>query len=243
VFKKEDYVYSNKNFPAMAKKVETRLYSMSDADLKQTADFVFNLVTRDLGDFGRRNVTADTLTDLQALINNFDDVQTDEELQGIVMDATQAKDVLAEDLRKKIRTIRNMAELEYNNKGKYNSFGFEDMANMNDNELYRLAKRVVRVSTTLLSDLGNQGLVEADITDLSTAAALFDTAIDAQHSAIENRDLATEARVTIGNELWDELTRLCSIGKSIYEDTDEARYNDYVLTASAPAGNVTPPTA
>ncbi len=218
----------------MPKKVETRLYSMSDADLKQTADDVVTLVTRDLTDFNKRNVVNQTLADLNDLIVAFDNLRTDEELQGSVMDATQAKDVLAEQIRKTIRKFRNMAALQYDSKGKYNSFGFEDMANMSDNELYRLAKRVIRVATTLSAELANQGLVAQDISYLSTAVSLFDESIDAQHKAKEDRDLATEARVTQGNILWAEITRLCSIGKSIFEDEDEAKYSDYVLTETAP---------
>ena len=46
------------------------------------------------------------------------------------------KYALGEQLRVAIRKIRNMAQLQYNGKGKYNSFGFQDMANMSDNELY-----------------------------------------------------------------------------------------------------------
>lgn len=90
--------------------------------------------------------------------------------------------------------------------------------------------------------MANQGLTPQDIAGLSTAASLLDISIDAQHKAIEDRDLATEARITAGNILWDEISRLCSIGKSLYEDEDEAKYNDYVLTTSA-AGGASPENA
>src|SRR4051794_19875877 len=108
------------------------------------------------------------------MTGDFEDMETDEELLGSIADATLAKDTLAGDIRKKVRVIRNMADLQYNGVGKYGSFGFEDMANMSDNELYRLAKRVVRVTTKLAGELGLQGLTPADISGLSTAAGLFD---------------------------------------------------------------------
>lgn len=40
------------------------------------------------------------------------------------------------------------------------------------------------------------------------------------------------------------MSRLASIGKSLYEDTNEAKYNDYVLTPSSGGGSApTPPPA
>jgi hypothetical protein len=58
------------------------------------------------------------------------------------MDATDAKNKLMEDVKLAIRPIRNMADLVFKGKGKYHSFGFKDMANMNAEDLFRLAKRV-----------------------------------------------------------------------------------------------------
>jgi len=54
-------------------------------------------------------------------------------------------------------------------------------------------------------------------------------------SATENRDLQTQDRIIKGNLLWDEMGRLASIGRSLFEDTDEALYNDYVLVGGAGA--------
>src|SRR4051812_26493129 len=210
----------------MSKKELTRLYSMSDADLKQQADNVKALITRDITDFNTRGVTSITLSDFQDLIDDFDDLETDEEMVGEVMEATNNKNNLAEHVRKGIRSIRNMADIVYKGIGKYNSFGFTDMANMSDNELYRLAKRVVRVGTKVLAELASQGLTQQVLDDFATLSVAFDQSIDAQQKAVEDRDLATAERVSQGNTLYAEMSRLCSIGKTLYEDTNEARYND-----------------
>jgi hypothetical protein len=71
-------------------------------------------------------------------------------------------------------------------------------------------------------------------------ATNLDKAIDDIEDKIENRDLETQDRVQKGNALWAEMSKLSSIGKSVYEDIDEARYNDYVLTP-APAKTAPPP--
>jgi len=66
----------------------------------------------------------------------------------------------------------------------------------------------------------------------------LDAAIDAVAASNETRDLATQTRIEKGNALWAEMTYLASIGQTLYADTNEAKYNDYVLIGSS-----TPPSA
>lgn len=218
----------------MPQEIKTRLYSMADGDLKQVADGLAATLTRDLADLAARNVTTATISNLQALITAFDETTTDEELLGEVKTATETKNAIADDIKKAIRPIRNMAEIAYASKGKYSSFGFEEMANMSDADLYRLAKRVVRVGTKFMSDLSPQGLTPMQLANLGTLAINFDNAIDAIEDKIENRDVETQERVIKGNLLWAECSKLSSIGKSVYEDTNEAKYNDYLLVPTSP---------
>jgi hypothetical protein len=213
----------------MAKNEEVCIYHMKDADLKQKSDLIADNLTRDIEDFTAWNVTADTITAFRQIIATFDAAPTDEELEGDINDATDAKYTLGEQLRVAIRKIRNMSQLQYNGKGKYNNFGFEDMANISDNELYRLAKRVMRTSARLADELALQGFTPAQLTTLTNLTADFDASIDVQQNQIEDRALFTQQRIMLGNILYMELRRLCSIGKSLYEDSDEAKYNDYVI--------------
>jgi hypothetical protein len=211
----------------------TRLYSIADADLKQLADALANSITRDIADFGTRNIDTRTVDELRLLTTTFDDASTDQELLGLVMDATAIKDTIAENTRKAIRAIRNMAELAFNSKGLYNTFGFDDMANMSDSELCTLAKRVFRVGNRLMAQMEPQGLTAATLAALQTLRDQLDNALDNINEAVENRDIETQQRVMKGNALWQEMSRLASIGKSLYEDTNEAKFNDYVLIGSS----------
>ena len=220
----------------MSTKVETRLYAMADGDLKQKADGLKTTINRDLPDFATRNITATQVTAYQTVIDVFDSTTTDEELLGAVMVATEAKNVMADHLRKTIRTIRSMAHIAYDGKGKYSIFGFEELSKLTDADLYKLTKRVVRVGGKLFTDLAAQGLTQAQLTNLDNLAKAFDTAIDAVEEAIETRDLETQDRILKGNTLWQEMLRLAAIGKSLYEDTNEAKFNDYVLISAATGG-------
>lgn len=57
------------------------------------------------------------------------------------------------------------------------------------------------------------------------------------------RVIATQNRVLAGNSVYAELVRLCDIGKTLFQDSDEAKYNDYVLNlyiGPVPAEDTTP---
>ena len=213
----------------MAKPQETRHYGMADADLKQMADNLIDSIERDAADFVTRNITSGRVKAFAELITTFDDSSTDEELQGQLSADVISKDDLAENIRKAIRQIRNMAEIQYQGRGKYKTFGFEDMANFSDSDLHRMTKRVLRMANTLMPELAVQGLTGAQITALDQMNQDLDAAIDTVASSSETRDIATQDRIEKGNALWEEMGTLASIGQSLYADTNEAKYNDYVL--------------
>lgn len=206
---------------------------MADADLKQLGDLIVLNVTRDLTDFTTRGVTQDTIDDLEDKVEIFFNTPTDDEYIGPIMDATNTKNALAEQVRVAIRPIRSMAELKYNGMGKYNTFGFKDLAHTTDKELVFMAQKVVRVGTALLSELASEGLTQAMLTALDNLKEQFDDSLDTQETLIEARDLGAQDRVEKGNALYAEIARLCAIGQSLYIDSDPAKYNDYVIYGSS----------
>lgn len=56
-----------------------------------------------------------------------------------------------------------------------------------------------------------------------------DTAITKKQQRVSERDTAVSQRITIGNDLYSDLVKLADTGKHIWEDTNEAKYNDYVI--------------
>jgi hypothetical protein len=225
----------------MPQKMQTRMYPMSDGDLKQRSDKLITTIKRDVADFNTRNITTVHIDGLQTLTDTFSNTTTDEELQGLVINANTIKDGIVTNIQKSIRVIRNMAEIAYNSKGKYSTFGFEGMSELSPSDLCRLVSRVVRVGNKLMTDLAAQGLTAAQLTALTALGVDLDKAIDDVEEAIETRDLETQDRIVKGNALWAEMSRLASIGKSLYEDTNEAKYNDYVLTPSSGGGSAPTP--
>jgi hypothetical protein len=226
------------------KKILVRDYRFSDGFLKQKADDIAGSVERDIAQFTDRGVTAATITTFQITISSFDNTQTDIELQGAVSVTTDAKNVIAGTLKTAIRAVRTMAQNKLGETNAYyRSFGFGGMDKLPDEQLYRLGRRVAREATAQIAQLASEGLTTTMITNLSAVIISFDSSIDAQESAIKNRDVKTQERIEKGNMLYKEVTRLCNTGKDIWATLDEAKYNDFVIYDTPSGGFETPPVA
>jgi hypothetical protein len=214
----------------MSKNESVRDYNISDDELWQKGDALVASMQRDATDFATRMVTGARTAEITALSTQFKNLPTDPELLGVITTATEVKDATALDLRKKVSTVRNMAITKFGETGKFKTFDFGELARLPDSDLYRTAKRVARVGTGFLADLASEGLTAAMLADIVTLATTLDTNIDTMEAAVENRDIKTQERVIVGNNLWNTMVKYANVGKSLYEFSDEARYNDYVLT-------------
>jgi hypothetical protein len=215
----------------MSKKQLRRSYVVSDGTLKQMGDDLVNLMERDSTEFATRNIGADDRDALTALLEDFgSNVSDDTEELGLQQAATEQRNELAEKLRVSIRSIRGIVEARYGLGGTYRRFGFGVLDKFTDDGLYRLARRIVRLGTELLPELSIRGLTMAMLNDLAVQAQAFDEAIEKVHDEAADRYLATEARIIKGNAIWTMMCDFAAIGKSLFVDTDHARYRHYVLT-------------
>ena len=214
----------------MALNEEKRNYNFGDDVLMQKADKIVITMQRDGDAFASRNVDATRRDEIAKTNQQFKDLPTDPELLGLITTATEVKDAGAMNVRIKISSVRNMAETKYGNTGKYKIFNFGELSDLPDEDLFRTAKRVVRVGRSVLSDLASEGLTNDLLNEIAALATSLDDNIDKVAEAKENRDIQKQVRVRMGNRLWDLMVKYANIGKSIFEFNDEARYNDYVLT-------------
>lgn len=218
----------------MPRREEIRRYRMSDARLVQLTDSVRQSAQRDATELIAYGVTAATITALEAARDAFADNPTDEELSGDLVISTQAKNAEKLELQRQVRQISDRARIKFGEAdGRFRKFGVDLLTRQGDDELIRTAKRVVRVATSLLPELTSEGLTAAMITALGTSADTFDNLVDTQDDAFKNRDIAVDERISLGNALYDLLVNLAAKGKLCWEDVNEAKYNDYILTSGS----------
>lgn len=198
--------------------------------LKQLADATLILIDRDIVEFTDRGFNATKRAAFVAAIANFANFATDEQMEGIKISATTAKDTARSVLEKQMRTFFLAAKIVFGeNTGSYREFGNADLTRQSDEELVRNAKMMVTTATKYLTNLAGEGITIAKINSLDIAKTTLDNAIDAQKNAVHNRDNSTEKRALLANELYALIVKYSDTGKDIWAEVSESKYNDYVI--------------
>jgi hypothetical protein len=222
--------------------VVSRDFAMSYADLIGICNNISNCIDRDAAEFLTYGVNSAAVTAFDSKISAFQALPTDIELASNMINATQTKNTIASELKVMLKPFTTRAKLVYGeNSGTYNRFYLKDISHSNDNDLLVFSQMVSRAAVELLTELATVGLTQDMIDDLDDKNLAFADAIEAQGIAVNSRDDASNNRIKKANELYGLLSRYCEIGKTIWYETNEARYNDYVLYAPS-AGSLTAPT-
>ena len=207
-----------------------RLYMMSDSELIAFANGLCLNITRDIIQFTTRGVLAADVVSLTALINAFEIFPNDSYYQANVSIAVEKKDNDRLDLTVKVRDVTQCAIIKWGeNSPKYKKFGVRNISKLKDNEFFTTCRQVVLTATEYLDDLDDVGLTQDMIDAVEDGADTFETDIEAINTAITQRDIKTVERITKGNEIYNYVTKYCKIGKIIWDDIDEAKYNDYLI--------------
>ena len=214
-----------------------RDYHLSDSEL---ALFTSNLVifmTRDTAEFAARGVDAAAITALETKGNEFEAFPTDPEYKSLVTIATEDKNASRAQLEVDIRNISDRAMLKWGvDSGRYKRFDVIYLTKLSDKDFLFAARRVVRIGTIYLADLTTEGLTQAILDALTALAQTFEDNLNDLRDAVAERDEKTEERVELGNEVYDLVSKYCDMGKVIWKETSEAKYNDYVIYKKGPGG-------
>lgn len=214
----------------MKKEQAVRIFRLTDAVLKQKADEYIALLDRDFTEFADRGYNAAKKAELVAARDTVESFPNDEQLESIKMNLTEQKDAARKALEKTMRSIFNMAENVFGQySAKHREFGDALISQQSDAEIVRVAKIMSLTAEKYLAELSTEGLTREKIDILISQRNALDVAIDAQAQGISDRDLATEGRVEALNILYQLLIKYAGIGQDIFYETNEAKYNDYII--------------
>jgi hypothetical protein len=215
----------------MKKQIAVREYNFSDAELVTTSNGIVLTARRDATEFGKRNYTeTKDFAPTSAQIDAFQAIPTDIEMQGLEEDATIAKDAAKDVVKSQIKRIMSSASNIWGiRSSKYKRFGTKNLDNLSDAFILRCATRVARTATQLLTELAAEGVTTAIISALKDATLDFDNKIDLMLDAKHDRNEMGETRVNAGNALYRKIVKIANVGKNIWAETSEAKYNDYII--------------
>lgn len=224
----------------MKKNEVTRLYNFSDARLIEFGNEKIAFMRRDLEAFLSFGLNEAKFLDLETKISQFSNLVTDIESSNEQVQITEQKDAKAEELRTAIRSVMTRVAQKYGDtSARYANYGTDALRKQSDAELLVTAKRVVRVGTTNLANLSEEGLTNAHLDSITLLNDAFNNLLINQKLKIGERDILQEDRVEEGNAIYALLMKYTQTGQDIWETSDVAKYNDYVLY-NTPSGEEEP---
>lgn len=201
-----------------------------------TSQLVANM-TRDATEFAERGIDGAAITALETLGDDFEVFPPDYVYVGEISDLTTEKNDLRETVTDNIQVISGYFEQQWGiRSGKYKSLRIAGLQKMSDSKFLFTARNVVTLATQYLTELTPIGLTQTMIDVLEDNAQLFEDKLIELNNKRELRDEKAEERLTKGNELYNYVSYYCRIGKLIWENTNEAKYNDYVIYPSVDSG-------
>ncbi len=207
-----------------------RDYNFNDSHLIQLADGTMILITRDEEFFILRGHTPAKSANLKLLRDEFAATKPDNYYLAIVAVKTEAKDIARTALTTALRTIFVAAENVFGaGSPMYDTFGSAALTKYTDEEIIRHSRLVVDTARENLTALADEGITEDMLVQTETLIVNLDKALDAQFTAQRERDIATAGRILKGNALYHVIVKVCNTGKDIWYETDESKYNDYVI--------------
>ncbi|MCW3169841.1 hypothetical protein OMO38_15050 [Chryseobacterium sp. 09-1422] len=195
---------------------------------------------RDAEAFASFGLDETKFAELEARITAFSNLVTDIEKSNEQVQITEQKDLKAEELRTAIRSVMTRVAQKYGaGSARYANYGSDSLAKQNDADLLVTAKRVVRVGTANLNDLAGEGLQVSHLNKITELNDEFNVLLIDQKLKIGERDIQQEDRVEDGNKIYLLLTKYTQTGQDIWESSDVAKYNDYIIY-NTPSGEEPP---
>jgi hypothetical protein len=231
----------------MKKTVATFNFKFSYAGLIGLGEKTKSLLSRDQAELLTYSISEQDRTAVAEATTELQNLPTDDEFKGTIVEFTTTKDLLADEVKVGIRTIMvRVADAFGENSGTYRRFGTAGLSKLADLDLLQCCKRVLRMANSYTAQLLAKGLTADMIASLDSKCTQFDLAIAAKEDAVLAREVATEHRVTLANDLYARIARISGFGKDYWYTRNEAKYNDYVIydtptgTKDAPVPPVTP---
>lgn len=218
-----------------------RNYKMSDADLCMFTSNLVMFLTRDVSDLTIFGVTAPKIAALKALGDQLEVFPADGSVVGDVMQATEEKNAIREQVLQVIRNMAVRVEIKWGNPSPhYRKLNLKSPSQQSDGDLSATSWTVHTRMTEFLPDLADLGLTQEELDDFAELNESFEVSLNHQIDEIAKRDLLTDQRITLGNSVYDLVSSYCNIGKTYYEKISPARYDDYIIYEKSPGGLTAP---
>lgn len=207
-----------------------REYNMADSDLMVFSNSLITFLTRDATEFAVRGVDSAAVTAYEALVTAFTAFPPDEFYRADVKETVDAKNNYRALCMDNIQLISGFFEQQWGVKDwHYDKLRIKGIENKKDNEFLVSCTNVAATAELYLTELSAIGLIQDMIDELVSHTAAMRLELRNIEEKKDVRDRKAYERIKKGNELYGYVKQYCTIGKLIWENLDESKYNDYLI--------------
>lgn len=206
---------------------------MPFAELAQRGDQLSIWVTRDKDEFFKFGYPETLGADVKNKTDRFKEIEPDMYWEGQQMLATNIKNDSSELLKALLGDFRFRARLALGEKSThFKLFKFKGLITLSDSDLVMYSKHVIKTAESFTAQLETRNIDAEVIGKIQTVMQELDDAIDTQQVAMGKREQKRAERIEFGTGLYSFMAELCDVGKRIWQNKNEAFYDDYVLYGS-----------
>jgi hypothetical protein len=204
-------------------------YPFSQAALWQRCLDLFPSLDRDAAQLARFGVTVARIAKFKADTDLFGKMNPDTVVmqEGVVVTSVQ-RVMACVGLKDDPRTAA------------YKRFGATDVANATEADLHLAAAMVVKQGRKYLAAYAGVGLTKEMLDAVEANNAHFVEELTNRKESENDRQGATDARITAANALFAELTGICAAGNTLWRFDDATKADEYVVGPAANAASVAP---
>jgi hypothetical protein len=208
----------------------SRKYNLTQGELLQLAIEKSTFFKRDQATLAQRGITADNLDALETLIHAFRATKEDTIYRGLIHEAIEKRNAKRKQLELLGRDIIGIAATVFAKKSSIlKSFGFAKASNLSDGKLMIAASTLLSKATEHSTTMIPRGLTLAMLAEFNQLIDELEPLVKNLAAIKSERDINTQNRLTVANNLYAELKHLCLIAANYYKDRDSARYPDYLI--------------
>lgn len=204
-----------------------RKYNFSDGELIERCDSLISMVMSDIVELSKVGVDINDARSLGRLCQSFKDMRSDNELAGDHGVTVENKDVARDRLLSAISSVMSGVSKTYDSKSaQYRRFGTKRMQDKKDADLLLIGRRVHRICGSME---GMMPHVTGQLVEkLRQAHVEFERMLHLVADKVSDRDIATEERITLGNNIYEGMMALANFGKLAFAGKSPAKYDFYV---------------
>ncbi len=205
-------------------------YAMSNVELTNFTRTLIVHVTKDLSDFATFGVTEADIEALTSAMTAFQDYPTDEAFTNAAQRARVNRDEARKEVLEKIKHIALRFVLAYKNEvSPYNNLDMWELGRQTDEVILARAQKLGEVLPLYEEKLEYYGQSPAVTASYKSTVKEFEDAISSFIEATAGRSTGARNRIIAGNDLYDRVSRLTSIGKMLYQFKNKQQYQKYVV--------------